>query len=464
MVVGGAVGECDNGVWVFGECFVGFWFWFFGVEQFLRRRRRWLGLALPEALKHPSSGARLDAGTAALGEVAGQGDRSRPDGERPIGSWAFLGVAVASFGGPLALAALVTPGLIADASDSAGLAVIASLVVFTLPLVLWFRYSRHVAGAGGLYGFVEAAAGRRVALVQAAIWIFSYMLYLVYTTVQIVYDLLPSVLPGVRSYQTFLALAIPVALAGVMIAGRAAALIVLGVMAAGQLALAGILDGVTVAHISTPASSFGASASAGPLAKASVQSSLLYICGSLPLFLGGELARPARTIRRGISGAYALTGLVVLLAVAPLAAAPGLMRTEVPGVTVAEEFAGPSLAHAIGIGVAVSIAGVMLCEYLALTRLVHAIGRWRLRPIAIGIGVATVLAAPFTLIDPDGFYDTLAKPSLVALWLSQLIVFLVYPRFARKHGQRPVPAWTVSILASGLALYGLWTALQSSSS
>jgi hypothetical protein len=309
-------------------------------------------------------------------------------------------------------------------------------VVFALPLVIWFRYARHVAGAGGLYGFVEAAAGRRVALVQAAIWTFSYMLYLVYTTVQIVYDLLPSVLPGVRSYQTFLALAIPVALAAVMIAGRAAALIVLGVMAAGQLAVGGILAGGTVAHI----------------------------CGSLPLFLGGELARPARTIRRGISGAYAITGLVVLLAVAPLAAAPGLMRTDVPGVTVAQEFAGSGLAHAIGIGVAVSIAGVMLCEYLALTRLVHAIGRWRLRPIAIGIGMATVLAAPLTLIDPSGFYDTLAKPSLVALWLSQLIVFLVYPRFARKYGQRPLPAWTVSVSASALAVYGLWTALQSSSS
>ncbi len=33
----------------------------------------------------------------------------------------------------------------------------------------------------------------------------------------------------------------------------------------------------------------------------------------------------------------------------------------------------------IGVGVAVSIGGVMLCEYLALTRLVHAIGRVSVR-------------------------------------------------------------------------------------
>jgi hypothetical protein len=61
-----------------------------------------------------------------------------------------------------------------------------------------------------LYSFVEAAAGRRVALVQAGLWIVSYLLY---TTDQIVYDTLPAVLPGERSYQPLLEIAIPVTLA-----------------------------------------------------------------------------------------------------------------------------------------------------------------------------------------------------------------------------------------------------------
>ena len=404
------------------------------------------------------------AGTTAVRSAGDGSDGPQPAAERPIGPWAFAGVAVASFGGPLALAALAAPGLVADAADSAGLAMLAAVVVFTAPLAIWLRYARHVHSAGGLYSFVEAAAGRRVALAQAAIWAFSYGLYIVYTTVQIVYDLLPQVIPGERQYQTALALLIPLALAAVMIAGRAATLIVLGVVAAGQLVLAGVLDGVTVANISTPASTFGAGAPAGELAKASAQTSLLYICGSLPLFLGGELAAPARTIRRGLTGAFLVTGTVVLLAVAPLAAAPGLLRTEIPGVSVAEQFAGPGLARAMGIGVAVSTAGVILCEYLALTRLVHAISRWRIRPISVAIGAGIVLAAPFTLIDPDGFYETLAKPSLVALWLSQLIVFAVYPLFAIKHRQRAWPAWTLSLIASAFAVYGLVTALQPASS
>ena len=411
-------------------------------------------------------GARLSAGTGTRGVLApAPGSRARrPARLRPISPWAFAGVAVASFGGPLALAALATPGVAADASDSAGLAMLAAAVAFTVPLAIWLRYSRHIASSGGLYAFVEAAVGRPVALVQAAIWTFSYLLYIVYTTVQIVYDLLPAVVPGMGRYQSVLALAIPVALAGVMIAGRAAALLLLGLIAAGQLALAGILDGVTLAHIPTPASSFAAGAGASPIAKVGAQTSLLYVCGSLPLFLGGELAAPRQTIRRGLTGAFAISAVAVVLAVAPLAAMPGVLHTQVPGVSVAQQYAGAGLAEAIGIGVAVSIAGVILCEYLALTRLAHAVGGWGMRRVAAAIGAVVVFAAPFSLIDPGGFYDTLLQPSLIALWLSQLIVFASYPFFAAKRGQRASPAWALSLGASAFALYGLWTALQQASS
>ena len=83
-----------------------------------------------------------------------------------------------------------------------------------------------------------------------------------------------------------------------------------------------------------------------------------------------------------------------------------------------------------------------------------------MRTIAVAIGVVIVLAAPFSLIDPIGFYNTLVEPSLVALWLSQLIVFAVYPLFASKQRQRALPAWTLSLIASGFAVYGLWTALH----
>jgi amino acid transporter len=408
--------------------------------------------------------------------MLGNGVETRPEGgvapsslgsAKPIGQWAFAGVAVVSLGGPLALAALYAPSIAGGASSSAGLAMIAAAVAFGFPLVIWFGYARHISSAGGLYAFTEAAAGRRVALAQAGLWALSYLLYLVYTTAQIVYDTLPAVLPGETRYQTPLEVGIPVVLAGVMIAGRRATLIVIGLMAAGQLAIAATLSGVTLANVTTPAGSFGASAPAGSLAIASGQTALLYICGSLPFFMGGELGgdlrRAFRITRRGLLGAYLATVVVIIAAVAPLAANPALMHTEIPGMAVAQQFVGRGFALTVGIGVAVSVAGVILVEYLALSRLTVAVTAWPLRRVVLGIGVIMVAAAPVLLVNPDEIYDHLLTPSLFALWLSQLVTFAVYPRFVAARGGRVLSASVLAAGASALAVYGLWVTIQTSS-
>ncbi len=383
---------------------------------------------------------------------------------RPVGTCGFAAVAIASLGGPLALAALMGPGLLGDAGGSAGFVALSGLLVSLAPLAIWLRFSQRMHSSAGLTGFVEAAAGRRVALVHAGIWTVSYLLYLVYTTVQIVYDLLPAVVPGARGAQSALTILLPVALIAVMAAGRTATLVALGVVAAGQLVLAGWLDGVSIAHLNAPASTFAPGADLQPVAKAGAQASLLYVCGSLPLFLGGELARPRRTITRVLPGAVALAGVVVVAAMAPLAAAPGLSRTAIPGMTVMEQFAGAGPARAVGIGVMASIAAVMLCEYLALTRLGRAVSPWSSRTLTAGIGVVMLAATPIILADPQGAYDTLLEPSMVALWLSQLIVFACYPRFARRAGRRLWPAVALSSVACAWALYALWLAGTSTSS
>jgi hypothetical protein len=146
------------------------------AEQLERRRR--LELTVP-VTTFP---------TRITGTTAGRPARtSEVSGVRPVSAWAFAGVAVTSFGGPLALAALNAPGIVAgSAAASAGLAMVAAVAVFGFPLAIWLRYARQVNGAGGLYAFVAAAAGRRVALVQAGLWIVSYLLYLLYTTTQVV--------------------------------------------------------------------------------------------------------------------------------------------------------------------------------------------------------------------------------------------------------------------------------------
>jgi multisubunit Na+/H+ antiporter MnhG subunit len=114
--------------------------------------------------------------------------------------------------------------------------------------------------------------------------------------------------------------------------------------------------------------------------------------------------------------------------------------------------------------VAVSVAGVMLVEYFALSRLVSAVTSWPSRRVIIGIGAVMVAVAPIALINPDAFYNSLLKPSLVALWLSQLIVFAVYPRFAARQHSRMLPAWLLTVVAVAVSVYGLWAVLQHSSS
>jgi hypothetical protein len=398
----------------------------------------------------------------------GTGGREAADAAgRPLGSASFIAFAVISFGGPLALAGLIAPAVISGAGSrsgsSAGLEVLLAAVIFVAPMVIWLRYAKHIQGAGGLYDYVKAAAGPQVAFVQAAIWTVSYLLYIIYTTEQIVYDLLPAVLPGERSLETLLALLIPLALVVVMVGGRRTAMITAALLAVSQMLLVVILDVVTLAHVSASASTFGTGSPAGELAKSGFQNSLLYICGSLPLFLGGELVRPAVTIRRGMIGVYVLTAVVTLLAVAPLAADPGLLRAPVASVSLANRFVGHGLGDAIAVGLAISTFGVMLAEYFALTRLVHAVSSWALRPITLVIAAVVVIAAPLMLIDPQGLYNALSTPSLVALWLSQLIVFAVYPLFARAHGQRLLPACALSLFTSGLAIYGLIVTLQNAS-
>src|SRR5439155_21091805 len=128
-----------------------------------------------------------------------------------------------------ALAALYAPGAISDVTGSAGSVAVLGSLVFLAPLAIWLRYSRDIAGAGGLYSFVEAAAGRRVALVQAGLWAASYTLYLLYTSAYVVYDLLPPVWPGIGPWRPALAAVLPAVIALVVVSGRRVAF---GVIAA----------------------------------------------------------------------------------------------------------------------------------------------------------------------------------------------------------------------------------------
>src|SRR5262249_58178850 len=122
------------------------------------------------------------------GERGATGDGRSGGGFAPL---LFVGLAIASIGGPLALANFLPGTAGDDGIESAGLVVLLALLVFAAPLTIWLVYSRRVVSPGGLTAFVDAAAGRPTAPVHGWICAFAYFLYLPYTVTFPVCDVLP---------------------------------------------------------------------------------------------------------------------------------------------------------------------------------------------------------------------------------------------------------------------------------
>jgi len=378
-------------------------------------------------------------------------------GSGGFSSLLFVGFAVASIGGPLALANFLPGTAGDDAIGSAGLVVALAVAVFAAPLTLWLVYSRRVVSPGGLTAFVDAAAGRPAALVHGWIWAFAYFLYLPYTITFVVYDVLPPVFPGIVPYRWVLELFFPVAIVVLVLAPLRLALVSLLVVGLAQLVLLLVLGGVTLGHVPVRVA---ASPEADPTARAVAGTALLFICSSLPLYLGAEVRGRSRTVRRGLVFAVAVVGLCFFVAAIGMSTVPRvLLDFPVPAAAIAKYYSGRSLEVAVALGIAVGTLALIVAEYLALGRLLHWLHGPPLRRVLLWIAVPFIAADVISLINPEEFYDKLLKPSLGALFISQLIVFLVFPLF--QQGLRWLP---LVAIASGLAAWGFYILVSGTAS
>jgi hypothetical protein len=366
---------------------------------------------------------------------------------RPLSPAVFSVFAVASIGGPLALAVIYVPG--AADMRSAGLVTLLGALLYAAPLLVWLRFSRDVVSPAGLAGFVEAAAGRRLALAQAAVWAFSYFLYLPYTVTDIVYEMLTVVFPGIEPWRPLLEVAIPIAIVGLVLLGTLPALRVLALSAVLQLGILIVLGATVIHHAGAPASSF---TNAHGLRPGAANIALLFLCGSLPLFLGGEVAGGSRTIRRALPIAGIVVAAYVLFAVFAFAAVdPALRGAGLPGYAIATAYSGRTLAIVVGVGAAASVAGLIVAEFLALSRLLFVFTGVPIRRLVSWIAGPFVALDALSLIDPEWFDEHVLRLSLIALYLSQLIVFAVYPLYRR----RPLDV-AIAAIAFALMAWGLW--------
>src|SRR5207237_10084595 len=131
------------------------------------------------------------------------------------------------------------------------------------------------------------------------------------------------------------------------------------------------------------------------------------------------------------------------------------LRRPVPAEAIAHYYGNRSLGVAVGLAIAAGTLALIVAEYLALGRLLHWLHGPPLRRVLLWIAVPFVAADAFSLIDPEAFYDKLLKPSLGALFISQLVVFFVFPLFRRGFRWLPLVA-----VASGLYGWGFSTVIS----
>jgi amino acid transporter len=385
--------------------------------------------------------------------------REAPPSSAGISLPLFIGFTVAATGGPLALAALNVPDAVSSVK-SIGLTSLVAPLLFAGPVLIWCRYSRRMASSGGLFSFVEAAAGRRAALFQGAVWLISYALYLPYTIAYIVYDLLPVVEPGVKEYRPYLEILLPLGISVLGVARIRTAMRLVAAVAVAQMALVVILGIVGMTHLGVAAGSFAVHGPASTVAKGTANVSLLFVCGSLGLFLGAETTGGRQTVVRGLPVGVGLAAVGVVVGSLMWArAGRGPLAATIPGMAVAQGAVGHWFAVLIGLGVVASVAGVVTAEYFAVTRVLHAMtGALTLKTTFV-VAATFIATSAIALVNPDAFYNDLLKPSLIALWVSQLVVVLVYPRFEAAGGRlRPGPV-ALAAAAAALMGYGLYSAI-----
>src|SRR5262249_26848150 len=146
--------------------------------------------------------------------------------------------------------------------------------------------------------------------------------------------------------------------------------------------------------------------------------SLLFVCASLPLFLGGEVRGATRTVRRGLVGAFAVTAALFLFAAVPFATLAGsdALHQGIPRLGVLDDFGHHSLAVATGTVVIVSVIGLIVAEFIALTRLLPTMLGIRVRTALIAVAIPFVALDAISLLDPERFSHDALRPSLAALY------------------------------------------------
>jgi hypothetical protein len=365
--------------------------------------------------------------------------------DRPLRPWVALGFAVGATGGPLAIAVIYLLGSVNLSPSDLPLGTLLAGLILLGPLAVWRGYAQEVASAGGLAAFSAAGGGERFGRWQAWIWTVSYLLYLPYTVTYLVYYLLPDIL---HVPSAPLEIALPVLIGLLMLRGGRAAIHALAVSGAVQLVAVVALAGFALAHFGLRLAP--PQAGAADLVAGGAQIALLFVCMNLVVFLGAEVKGGA--IPRILGQATAIGVAATLAAALTLASGTtaAVAASDLPGFTLARGLGWGWAATALALLALLSIAGLIVAEFAALERL------WRPQIPPWAIAAFFVAADALSLLGPQTFYRLTILPSLIALYIAQLLVFAVYPAFVRRRRALRLADVAATAVACLWAAYGLF--------
>ncbi|MDE1823518.1 MAG: APC family permease [Candidatus Micrarchaeota archaeon] len=380
---------------------------------------------------------------------------------KTVPDYLLLGFALSSIGGPLALIALYIIGASGPALNSLGMAALIGALLFVFPLFIWYNYSKKIASSGGLYEFVRQAAGEKVAKIQGWIWAFSYFLYLPYTVVYVVFYLIPDIFVVPRSYLYVLEIALPLILIAMVILSKKISLLFLFFGAILQLLVIIVLVWFVTSHTGISVATLAPNAGALDVFGGGFAVATLFICLDLPLFLGGEIKNGRKILGKVMVASFALVAAFVVIAAVliPAGVTQRVASDAIPGFVLAKMYSNPAFAATVGIFVLVSVIGLVLAEFFALTRLMKHMLNIELSSSVLWISGLFMLMSLASLINPYKFYDYTLQPSLIALWISQLIPVIAYPSFLKRFSRLTAVGVFAALVSAALMLYGLYTAL-----
>jgi hypothetical protein len=135
-----------------------------------------------------------------------------------------------------------------------------------------------------------------------------------------------------------------------------------------------------------------------------------------------------------------------------------------PGYTLSSLYRSESFAKLVLVVASASVLALIVAEYVALTRLLHAMTGLAVRRLAVAIGALFLIAQAISLIGPNTIYDHALTVSLAALYLSQIVVFAVYPMWRRRTATLGIVDIGATAAGTALMIFGLYVVISQAGS